>query len=241
MVSILAEAKAEVINGDSGFGPNTVAIDTITGLKWLDLTVTAGLSYNTVSQELGPPGRFSGYRYASQDDILQFFLDAGIPHPSPVDAFFTDNYQPVVDLLSVIGVLRPDPNFPQSEAVSSDPKDALTSDGFVPGHKVASLTVCLTAEELVCTPGSAAAFVGFGTPSWDDSIGVGLGTTVGQWLVGVPEPSALILFSTMLFVASVASAGVGDPRLILINRDMGRGKRRNPPPPSTARPASPRR
>lgn len=47
--------------------------DTTSGLDWLDLTATAGLSFNTVSAS-PPPG---GWHYASLSDVATLFDDAG--------------------------------------------------------------------------------------------------------------------------------------------------------------------
>lgn len=39
--------------------------DTATGLDWLDVTATAGMSFNYVSSQLGIGGQFAGWRYAT--------------------------------------------------------------------------------------------------------------------------------------------------------------------------------
>ena len=54
-----------------------VTRDTSTGLDWLDLTQTAGMSYNQVTQQLVPGGSFAGYRYATLPEIEGFLTSAG--------------------------------------------------------------------------------------------------------------------------------------------------------------------
>lgn len=47
--------------------------DTSTDLDWLDLTETNGISYNDIKNELSPQGRFSGWRYASQEEVRKLW------------------------------------------------------------------------------------------------------------------------------------------------------------------------
>jgi hypothetical protein len=47
----------------------TYTTDTSTGLDWLDLTATAGMSYNQVSAELGAGGMFEGWTYATRAQV----------------------------------------------------------------------------------------------------------------------------------------------------------------------------
>ena len=46
-----------------------ITYDDNTKLEWLDLTVTAGISYNTVSSQLGAGGAYEGFRYATSAEI----------------------------------------------------------------------------------------------------------------------------------------------------------------------------
>jgi len=56
----------------------TFTTDTVTGLDWLDLTETMGMSYDgVVSQLLGAGQRLEGWRYASRDEVKIFWQDAG--------------------------------------------------------------------------------------------------------------------------------------------------------------------
>jgi len=44
---------------------NTYLSDSVSGLDWLDITATQGLSFNTVSAEFGVGGLYEGWRYAT--------------------------------------------------------------------------------------------------------------------------------------------------------------------------------
>jgi len=48
---------------------HTYLTDTATGLDWLDVTTTAGMSFNQVSSQLGSGGQFAGWRYATGDQF----------------------------------------------------------------------------------------------------------------------------------------------------------------------------
>ncbi len=56
-----------------------MTVDTSTNLAWLDLSITAGISFNEVSSELGIGGIYSGYRFASPDEVFALFVEAQIP------------------------------------------------------------------------------------------------------------------------------------------------------------------
>lgn len=49
--------------------------DTLSGLDWLDITETQGLSINEVSALLQPSGSFFGWRYASSNEFLSLIGD----------------------------------------------------------------------------------------------------------------------------------------------------------------------
>lgn len=61
---------------------HTYLTDTATGLDWLDVTTTAGMSFNQVSSQLGTGGQFAGWRYASGDEfntLVSNYSGIGIP------------------------------------------------------------------------------------------------------------------------------------------------------------------
>lgn len=47
----------------------TYVTDTATGWDWLDLTQTAGMSYDDVTLQLGPGGLYEGWSYATRAEL----------------------------------------------------------------------------------------------------------------------------------------------------------------------------
>jgi hypothetical protein len=66
---------------DPQFGPDSVTVDTSTGLGWLNLNASTGLSYEQVLADTQPGGIFSGFRYATVPEIMNFYSSVGIPGP----------------------------------------------------------------------------------------------------------------------------------------------------------------
>ena len=76
-VATAAVLPAALISENSGFGADTVTHDTVSGLRWLDLTVTRNISFLGMSSQLS--GVFAGWRYATNAEREQLFVTAGIP------------------------------------------------------------------------------------------------------------------------------------------------------------------
>ena len=69
-----ATTKANLIQaGTPTFGLNSLTIDTATQLGWLNLTASAGLSYDQVLAATQSGGMFSGYRFATDQEVLALF------------------------------------------------------------------------------------------------------------------------------------------------------------------------
>ena len=49
--------------------------DTLSGLDWRDIEGTVGLSYNETIAEMSLGGLVHGWRYATQDEVEQFWLN----------------------------------------------------------------------------------------------------------------------------------------------------------------------
>ena len=84
-------------------GDNTT-LDNATGLLWLDVNLTIGLSYNTVvSTLLGSGQTYDGWRYATGDEISEMWTNADITNPygsyngPPTSEF--NNYHALMDLI----------------------------------------------------------------------------------------------------------------------------------------------
>ncbi len=59
-------------------GDSMLLLDTSTGLRWLDLSVTADRSYNDVKADLVAGGAYSGFRFATRAEVLHLWSEAGI-------------------------------------------------------------------------------------------------------------------------------------------------------------------
>lgn len=66
-----------VASSSDGFGRNSLVVDSTSGLTWLNLDVTAGLSFNAVVGLLETDARYEGFRFASLDEVTTLFLNAG--------------------------------------------------------------------------------------------------------------------------------------------------------------------
>lgn len=54
-------------------GDNLITQDTDSGLEWLDLTATLGRSYNDISSKFSTGNEFSGWRYATSNELAGFW------------------------------------------------------------------------------------------------------------------------------------------------------------------------
>lgn len=72
---ITAPAHAALIERDwHAVNDTALTYDSATGLEWLDITVTAGLSYNEVAMEFGEGGDYEGFSFASSQQLIDLFL-----------------------------------------------------------------------------------------------------------------------------------------------------------------------
>lgn len=72
-------AQAELISTDwETLGDGYSTLDTVSGKEWLDLSLTKGMSYNAVAQELGEGGLFEGWRLPTQEEV-HALIDNAIP------------------------------------------------------------------------------------------------------------------------------------------------------------------
>jgi len=82
-------------------GDANVLFDTATNMRWLDLSVTADISHDTVVANLGVGGLFEGWRLATQDEVLGLWSQAGITNTMRV--WVTYQFAEVNDLVSRLG------------------------------------------------------------------------------------------------------------------------------------------
>lgn len=85
-------AKAYLyLTGDANFGPNSITVDTTTGLGWLNVSKAAGLSYQQVLADMTLGGTYSGFRFATMQEVVGLYNSAGLTASSYGD---TADYYP---------------------------------------------------------------------------------------------------------------------------------------------------
>ena len=72
------KGQAQFILQGSSFGANTLTVDTSTGLAWLNVSLTAGHSYNDISSQLGAGQLYQGYRFATVAEVQTLWADFGV-------------------------------------------------------------------------------------------------------------------------------------------------------------------
>lgn len=115
-------ASASLISHGSSFGADTITLDTNTGLEWLDLPITQGLSINQVTAQLGAGGQFAGFQYAYASDLATLILDAGITNGNSTDSA---NIAAVSNLISLLG---------QTFTITVDGRTSTGTRGFTRDH-----------------------------------------------------------------------------------------------------------
>ena len=168
-----ATAHAALLEGDDAtHGLASLTIDTDTGLQWLDVNLSQGRTFLDVSGEFGVGGDFAGFRHASGVELVQLYTNAGIPDINTSDPTVA-NIAPATALMSLVGVTATQAGNPQTFGFLSDMDgpglrfngdiDFSTLNGV--GGYQATTTEISRGESFVFS-------------------------TVGHWLVRVPEPSA---------------------------------------------------
>lgn len=89
-------------NGDAN---SEITCDPNTGLQYLDLPGTFGLTYPQMLDKLANDPAYSQYRYATNSEVVQLFANAGINPPN--DPFFrSENVAAVSSLQGLVGVTQ---------------------------------------------------------------------------------------------------------------------------------------
>ncbi len=112
--------------GDTVYDPNS-------GLEWLDLNLTAGQSYDSVSSGWGGYTTTMGFQFATRDQVIQLFDDAGATYLGTPATPTTADLAPANLLLGLLGTTLPQSGENRSWMFydpSSEP--TLPSAGYVP-------------------------------------------------------------------------------------------------------------
>ncbi len=178
VVFVLAglSSKADLLQADSPrFGPGSLTVDTRTGLSWLDLPLTQGLSFDQAEAETGPGGLLQGFRHATVNEVGSLYASAGFA--AGFIAQSSPGFQNVTMLISLIG--------------ATEPTRASTTGitGTFDGYGLADYAyLSFGYQEFV---------PGYFVTSYGGSISPSLSTPgVANWMVMVPEPSGCALLFT---------------------------------------------
>lgn len=179
-------ARATITVTNSSFGANTLIQDSATGLSWLQVNQTTGMSYNAVAAQLITGGTFQGYRYATLAETQQLFQDYGVPLNEMNGSANGNIAAAVSSMLATLGT---------GEVVNGSPETyALIADSTAPG----------THEWVYYASvgnGSSGFVVGTNLSSLGDTQ-----TQINTWgpthsllVADVPEPLSLALFGLGAF------------------------------------------
>ncbi|MDH5571631.1 MAG: hypothetical protein OEY89_07690 [Gammaproteobacteria bacterium] len=178
-------AQATLIERDWSM-PSDAALtyDSATGLEWLDITLTANLSYNEVTAELGAGGAYEGFEFASQQQVLSLFFAAGLPEEIPNVPEFLGGGPEIQSLLNLWGVTW--------DLGTGDRTEFLTSNtnGLVSGEHWAGRMFWLEVGDTGVTSEYMARS--------DDYKNLTIGSALVRTASPVPVPAALWLFASGL-------------------------------------------
>lgn len=171
---------------DPRFGPNSLTVDTRTGLTWLDLPYSVNYSYDEAEAATQNGGVFQGFRHATVEEVLSLYNSAGLEEG--LVAQTAPNYPNALALIQMIGITDTSPNGAVGAVGISG---TLNSNGLALAPFMGTSSFDNVDGIMVTTsrqlPGTYSALY-----SLDLSF-----PTVGNWLVEVPEPSS----STLLLMA----------------------------------------
>lgn len=196
-------ADATLIEQDfiSGNGDGLVTFDSQTGLRWLDLSASAGRSFNEVSTEFGLGGDFEGFRYATNEEILMLWQNAGLVDIdlAGFGNFTEANYIPARNLIDLIGSTSVFLSQTTALGISGTPEPLHSQNRFTPQLELLEYAQPFTAE---------ARTNGIINVSYSLS-------TVGSWLV---QPATIPESSTLYLI-------VGGFASLVLFRHRGKGRR----------------
>lgn len=93
-------AHAALMSVDSAFGAGSATRDTESGLEWLDMTESLGLSFDQVNAD----ARFGGWRFATLEEIYGLSDHAGLLFPESGLAEGDGNFAGIAELGRLLGV-----------------------------------------------------------------------------------------------------------------------------------------
>ena len=180
----LNAALVAVTDNTSPGGVNNVTHDTVTGLEWLDLTASSGISYDDITLQFAVSGTFEGWHHATRAEVQDLFVNS---------ANLTLGSQTTVDPLAVqfvgfVGTTYGSP-FPNSTAARGQYND--NASGYIV-NKAGTASVVFGTQTMVNADHTIVTILD-DQPVINSAIPT-FGT--GHWLVRttiVPEPTTICL------------------------------------------------
>lgn len=184
--------QALVSADDPRFGPNSLTVDTRTGLTWLDLPFSSDFSYLQAEAATQSGGRFAGFRHATVLEVLSLYNSAGFGEGLVAQA--DPRYPNAVALMSMLGETYPGAVVGISGTLNGTGQALAPFIAYSSFNNVDGIMFTTSRQQ----PGTYSAL-------YDLDIHF---PTVGNWLVEVPEPSvsALLLIPAALLTRKQARA-----------------------------------
>lgn len=102
LIGMSRKVPAELIERDwKTLGDGLLTFDQMSGREWLDLTLTEGMSTVEVSAQLDGNREYSGFTFASVDDVVELLTHAGIDTNTEVTE---EGLDPAMHLSELLGV-----------------------------------------------------------------------------------------------------------------------------------------
>ena len=186
---------------DVTFGKGALTLDTQTGLRFLDLTITRNASFAQVSAQLAAGSRYAGYRYATLPEVLSLFADAGLAVTTSA-RYSISEFSAGEGLLSLLGPLYSSAG---NLALTAGLTGTLAGVGMV---DTVSLTDCYTTAAVCIATSVPADSTDAEAGTYSTTRGY---TYLGSFLVAVPqvvaEPSSFGVLGFAVAGAGLMAAG----------------------------------
>lgn len=174
------------INYVTGLG--NITIDLVSGLSWVDNTLTTNYTVDQISLQFGATGWFPGYRYATVQELSAFWSSAMIVNPN---SFVVEDSPAISALQSIWGAGYNAADTKQTISITGDSSGTLRLVGVI----INDLT--LGDRDFSKADHTAVASTYFG---------INTGHAIVKSTV-VPEPGSLVIFGWMCLVGLLLFRG----------------------------------